>query len=248
MILSLLLTAGLFSAAQAAPFSFFGKRQTPCPPSHLIIARGSTEPPGPGLLVTLATKVIATNPGTTMETIVYPATLENYESSATNGTQAVQQQLSTFVQQCPNSKVVMMGFSQGAQIMGDALGGGGIQGLQRFNAPVGRAVSGNVAAVVMYGDPRHIVTAPFNVGTATKDGVRFPWPLTTYLNTNHVQVFPRATNQTLNAFADRTRAFCNGKPFQQYQNRQVLTFEFRPRPLLRLRGFNSSSPILPARI
>jgi acetylxylan esterase len=174
MLPSFLFTAAILSTAQAAPFSFLSRRQTPCPPSHLIVARGSTEPPGPGLLITLATKVITTNPGTTMETIVYPATLENYENSASNGTQAVQQQLTTFVQQCPDSKVAMMGFSQGAQIMGDALAGGGIRGLQRFNAPVGRAVSANVAAMVLYGDPRHVVTAPFNVGTAKKDGVCYP--------------------------------------------------------------------------
>jgi acetylxylan esterase len=170
MIPSLLLPAALISTALAAPFSF-GRRQAPCPPSHLIVARGSTEPPGPGLLITLADKVMAMNPGTTMETIVYPATLENYENSAANGTQAVQQQLTSFVQKCPSSKIAMMGFSQGAQIMGDALGGGGLQGLSRFNAPISRAVSNLVTAMVMYGDPRHVVDAPFNVGTATKNGV-----------------------------------------------------------------------------
>jgi acetylxylan esterase len=119
-----------------------------------------------------------------METIVYPATLENYESSAANGTVAVQQQLSTFVQQCPETKIAMMGFSQGAQIMGDALGGGGVKGVLKFNAPVGRSTSANVAAVVMYGDPRHVVNAPFNVGTATKDGVRPIRPTSRRISTN----------------------------------------------------------------
>jgi acetylxylan esterase len=112
------------------------------------------------------------NPGTTLEAVDYPATIENYDVSSTAGTKAVEQQLSTFVQRCPSSKVVMMGFSQGAQIVGDALGGGGIQGVSKFSPPVGRAVSDQVSAVVMYGDPRHVVRAPFNVGNATNDGVR----------------------------------------------------------------------------
>ncbi|KAF2436200.1 alpha/beta-hydrolase, partial [Tothia fuscella] len=168
-----------------------------CPQNHIIAARGSLEPPGPGSLITLAEKVMQQNPGTTMDSIVYPATIENYDVSSTAGTAAVEQQLSTFVQKCPSSKVVMMGFSQGAQIVGDALGGGGIQGISKSSAPVGRAFSSQVTAVVMYGDPRHVVQAPFNVGTATKDGI-----------------FPRSMNQTLNAFAAMTKAFCNDRdPF-----------------------------------
>jgi acetylxylan esterase len=173
MIPSLLLIAALTSVALAAPFPFF-RRQAACPQNHLIVARGSLEAPGPGSMLSLAEKVMAANPGTTMESVVYPATIDNYDVSSANGTAATEQQLSSFVQKCPSSKVAMMGFSQGAQIVGDALGGGGIQGISRFNQPISRTVSNQVTAVVMYGDPRHITTASFNVGSATKDGVRTP--------------------------------------------------------------------------
>jgi len=117
MIPSLLITVAILSPALAAPFAF-GRRQAACPPSHLIIARGSLEPPGPGSLLSLANKIVASNPGTTMESITYPATIDNYDTSSANGTIAVEEQLTAFVQKCPNSKVVMMGYSQGAQIVG----------------------------------------------------------------------------------------------------------------------------------
>jgi len=91
----------------------------------------------------------------------------------------------------------------------DALGGGGIQGISRLNAPLSRAVSNQVTAVIMYGDPRHLIQAPFNVGTATKDGVRLDCSATLN-NSNRIKIFPRSMNQSLNAFADKTKAFCNG--------------------------------------
>lgn len=210
MIPSLFINAAVISTALAAPSFHLGKRQAACPPSHLIVARGSLEPPGPGSMLTLAEKVMQENPGTTMEAIDYPATIENYDVSSTAGTKAVEQQLSTFVQKCSSSKVVMMGFSQGAQIVGDALGGGGIQGVSKFSPPVGRAITDQVSAVVMYGDPRHVVRAPFNVGSATTDGVSFPG-LLMMTNIDSFQIFPRSTNQSLDAFAAKTKAFCNGK-------------------------------------
>jgi len=195
MIQYLIIHAAILSTALAAPF--FGRRQTTCPPNHLIVARGSLESPGPGLLVTLADKIIAANPGTTMEAIDYPATLDNYDTSSANGTIAVQQQLNSFVQKCPNAKVAMLGFSQGAQIVGDAIAGGGIQGISKLNLPISRAVSDQVDAMVFYGDPRHNARATYNVGTATTDGA-----------------FARPLNQSLSNFASKIQSFCNARdPF-----------------------------------
>ena len=111
MVKTLFIYATVLCTALAAPF--FSRRQAEmCPPSHLIIARGSTEPQGPGILISMANKIMAMNPGTTMESIVYPAELTNYEASVGNGTAAVGQQFGAFVQRCPNSKVALLGFSQ----------------------------------------------------------------------------------------------------------------------------------------
>lgn len=127
MLYSLLLQAAFLFTALGAPLSFdsynepfpdnvessvIQRRAESCPPSHLIIARGSLEPQGPGQLMSMAKKIIDANPGTTMEAVVYPATIESYGASSGNGTIAVTKMLSSFVQKCPNAKLAMLGYSQ----------------------------------------------------------------------------------------------------------------------------------------
>jgi acetylxylan esterase len=62
--------------------------------------------------MTMANKIIGANPGTTIEAVVYPATIDNYGTSSGNGTIAVTEMLSSFVQRCPNAKLAMLGYSQ----------------------------------------------------------------------------------------------------------------------------------------
>jgi acetylxylan esterase len=128
MFHSFLLSATILTTALGAPLSTFSesyadpfpdvletivqKQAASCPPSHLIIARGSLEAQGPGSLISMANKIIAANPGTTMEAVIYPATIDNYGTSSGNGTVAVGQMLSSFVQMCPNAKLAMLGYSQ----------------------------------------------------------------------------------------------------------------------------------------
>ncbi|TLD35141.1 acetylxylan esterase precursor protein [Venturia nashicola] len=202
-----LLQAALLSAVMGAPLPFNAysepfpdrvegklvqRQASSCPPSHLIIARGSLEPQGPGQLMAMANKIIAGTPGTTIEAVVYPATIENYGASSGNGTAAVAEMLSSFVQKCPNSKLALLGYSQGAQIIGDAVAGGGIQGVSSINPPIRADISSVVDAMVFYGDPRHNAVATYNVGTADKDGI-----------------FTRPTNQTLNTFSEKLQSYCN---------------------------------------
>ena len=96
--------------------------------------------------------------------------------------------------------------------MGDAIGGGGTQGLSRLTPPISRSISdqGTVHvralipntnltfcpadAIVLYGDPRHNAVSSYNVGTATQDGI-----------------FVRPVNQSLSNFANKLQSYCNGK-------------------------------------
>lgn len=127
MLRSFLLQAAFLSMAMGAPLSFDSynepfpdrveanvvqRQARSCPPSHLIIARGSLEAQGPGQLLSMAKKIVAANIGTTMEAVVYPATIENYGASSSNGTAAVTEMLGSFVQRCPNAKLAMLGYSQ----------------------------------------------------------------------------------------------------------------------------------------
>lgn len=197
MIPSLLLVPTLLGAALAAPASLFleERQTTPCAKFHIIAGRGSNERTGPGSMRTLAAMVQAANPGTTLESIDYPALLFPYDQSSSAGTAAVTSQLTNYVKRCPRSKVILMGYSQvlaiisqqttvrrnrstncihqGAHIMLDSLcGGGGYPGLGPATPPIDRKIGDRVSAVVQYGDPRFILNQPYNAGTADHEGVR----------------------------------------------------------------------------
>jgi acetylxylan esterase len=125
--LSLLSLLPLVAAAPA----FVDPRQTTssCASGvHIIAARGSTEPQGEGPLQALSTLIEAGVPGSTDSAVIYPATILTFtstyfgseESGVTNMTLMIQQ----YVASCPDARLVLTGYSQGAQIIGDVLGGG----------------------------------------------------------------------------------------------------------------------------
>jgi hypothetical protein len=88
-----------------------------------------------------------------------------------------------------------MGYSQGAHVVGDVLGGGQGGSLGATTAPVAATISSHVVAVATFGDPRHVANGPnFNAGTSTRNGR-----------------FPRSSAQVsaLNAFSPRIRSWCD---------------------------------------
>ncbi len=136
LLVTLLTTVFLAAAAPLGP------GQTECAPLHILIARASFEPRGEGLLLpSLANLIVQANPGTTREAVDYPASVTPYSGSSAKGTKAVTQQLTDYVVRCPQSKVVLLGYSQGAHIIGDSLcGGGGYPGIGPPNEPIDTAV------------------------------------------------------------------------------------------------------------
>ena len=130
---SLAAALGVASLAVAAPLE---TRQVTCAPIHLIVARASFEPAGDGILLySLVNEIVSANPGTTHEAIDYPAAVEpSYAWSSGNGTIAVTNQLTAYANACPDAKIVLLGYSQGAHIVLDSLcGGGGYKDLAPAN-------------------------------------------------------------------------------------------------------------------
>ena len=129
MLPRLALTLGLAGSALAAPFLHSVRQSGGCATGvHIIAARGSTEPQGEGPLQNVSALIEQSIPGSTDAAVVYPAELVPYESSEESGVTNMTQMLTSYVQQCPNSKVVLLGYSQGGQIVGDVLGGGSYGG------------------------------------------------------------------------------------------------------------------------
>jgi acetylxylan esterase len=197
------LTAGscLALAALAAPQA----RAVPAPGGgcaavNIITARGSTEPPGEGMTGSLVTQIVNSSTQTVShEAVVYPATLTNYTSSESQGVTNAEQELATAVQNCPNQKQVLLGYSQGGQVSMDVIAGN--PEVSGNVAPISTSISSHVAAIANFGDPGHVVNQPWDLGTATRNGL-----------------FPRSSAQLqlLSAFggSGKIAAWCDsGDPF-----------------------------------
>lgn len=149
-------------------------RQESCPNVHVFGARETTAPQGFGSSGPVVNMILTANPGATKEEIFYPATGGNtYASSAQAGVMAVTIQVTNFSSRCPDTQIVLVGYSQGAQIMDDAMCGGGDPSEQITNAtaPVSASIASRVKAIILMGDPRHTPGAPYNIGNSTQAGV-----------------------------------------------------------------------------
>ena len=101
----------LLSAALAAA-------QT-CPQVHVFGARETTAPPGFGTAASVVQSVVNAFPGATSEVINYPACggqascgSISYANSAVQGVAAVANQVNSFNSRCPNTVLVLIGYSQ----------------------------------------------------------------------------------------------------------------------------------------
>ena len=116
--ISLALTATTATAAAATPPSGQQTQQQEqeqaCPKIHIFAARETTTPPGFGSARTLVDLLAHAFPGaTTAEAIIYPAAGgTNYSTSVAAGIAAVLKQTAQFTARCPESVVVMHGYSQ----------------------------------------------------------------------------------------------------------------------------------------
>ncbi|KAI0407405.1 cutinase-domain-containing protein [Xylaria palmicola] len=141
-----------------------------CPGVYVFGARETTAPAGYGTSGGLVNQVVAAYSGAQSSAISYPACGGqsscggvSYDQSAQQGTSAVVQAVTSLNSRCPNTQIVLIGYSQGGQIMDNALCGG-----------AGSTLSGNALAAVkvaiFMGDPHNRAGLPYNVGTCTAQG------------------------------------------------------------------------------
>ncbi|KAI1644818.1 carbohydrate esterase family 5 protein [Daldinia loculata] len=183
------------SGALAAPSGDVEARQS-CAKLHVIAARETTVPQGFGSSQAMIQLIQGAYPGTTSEAIVYPAAGgDAYGSSVTAGIKAVVDQVSAFTKKCPNTTVVMVGYSQGSQIMDDAFcGGPDGSSLSGTAAPLPADVGTHVKAVIFMGDPRNVPGLSYNVGTAKAGGFA-----------------ARPSGYQCPVYADRIQSYCDAE-------------------------------------
>lgn len=165
---------------------------TECTPYLLITARGTGEPNKGQLLSPVARAVKKALPGdVTVVNLDYPADTDVNEGG-TFGVRLLLDTLRVQNEACPDQLFALLGYSQGALVIGDAL-----------SLPEGRIVGGTVGelsdevaqqivAVVMYGNPRFTGTEIYDVGT---------------FDEKLGGVLPRNVG-SLEPFADRIQDFC----------------------------------------
>jgi acetylxylan esterase len=141
-----------------------------CPGVYVFGARETTVPPGYGTSQGLVNMVVQAYPGAQSSAISYPACGGqascggiSYDQSAQQGTAAVVSAVNSLNQRCPSTKIVLIGYSQGGQIIDNALCGG-----------AGATLTGNalaaVKAAIFMGDPHNAPGLPYNVGTCRAGG------------------------------------------------------------------------------
>lgn len=145
-----------------------------CAPRHIIVARGSFEPRGEGVSANLTLAIKTALPSTTSEALEYPARMP-YNDSLANGTATLKTVITRHTTECPDSRIVLVGYNQGGAVALDALcGGGGHEEIGPATEGMSAEEGRNVKAVVVFGDPRYVPGMAYDVGTNNKTaGVSF---------------------------------------------------------------------------
>ncbi|KAK3896453.1 cutinase-domain-containing protein, partial [Staphylotrichum tortipilum] len=172
-----MLVSGSPIDSEAVDGAVLAKRQ--CPQIHIFGARETTAPAGYGTAGTVVNLVLGAYPGATAEAINYPACGgqsscggTQYGDSARQGTAAVASAVNSFNQRCPNTQIVLVGYSQGGQIMDNAVCGGPDTGssITTTAPPISAAALNMIKAVIEMGSPRFVAGLSYNVGTCNAQG------------------------------------------------------------------------------
>ncbi|KAK3343151.1 cutinase-domain-containing protein [Neurospora tetraspora] len=150
-----------------------------CPSIHVFGARETTVSPGFGTAGVVVNLILQAYPGATSEAITYPACGGQsscggiqYGDSARQGTNAVATAVNNLNARCPNTQIVLVGYSQGGQIMDNAVCGGPDtgSGITSSTPGINASALNQVKAVIMMGNPRYRAGLSYNVGTCTAYG------------------------------------------------------------------------------
>ena len=144
----------------------------PCPDVEVVFARGTFEPPGLGGIgqsFVDAFRKQAAGKTVSVYPVNYPAST-NF-TTAVAGIRDAANRIEATAASCPNTRIVLGGFSQGAAVAGFVTSGSVPHGVDPAEVPdpMPPEVAGHVAAVVLLGKPSPkfmelIETPPVEIG------------------------------------------------------------------------------------
>ncbi|KAH8655264.1 cutinase-domain-containing protein [Xylariales sp. PMI_506] len=147
-----------------------------CDDVHLFLARGNNEE-YPGRQGAIADALCdGLSLSCSYENIIFSANLTDvYCTSVYEGAVNGISQLTAYAEECPDSMLVLSGYSQGANVVGDILGGGGGQiwgeCTEGWVNPIeyGSSPANQIVGVLMFGDPRHVAGQSYNYLDGAED-------------------------------------------------------------------------------
>jgi cutinase len=136
-------SAATLGALSSVPIGLPSATAAPCPDVEVVFARGTNEPPGVGgvgqaFVDSLRSQVPGRSVG--VYAVNYPAT-DSFVSSSLAGAGDVRAHVESMAANCPNTRMVLGGYSQGA----------GVIDMSTDSMPP--QVANHVAAVALFGNP-----------------------------------------------------------------------------------------------
>ncbi|KAK6000835.1 hypothetical protein QM012_003560 [Aureobasidium pullulans] len=178
---SIALAIAQISTAASLP-QLEARQSSECSQVHIFLAKGNNEP-YPGRQGELVNAVCDGLPSCDYENILFYNPVEApYCQSVDEGVANGIAQLNSYAARCPNTKLVVSGYSQGAQVVGDIIGGGNgtfFQGCTTTPSPaldVNSALGKQIVAVTVFGNTRHTANQPYNQFSGAPDNGIFPRP------------------------------------------------------------------------
>ncbi|KAK7402690.1 hypothetical protein QQX98_011554 [Neonectria punicea] len=170
----------------------------PCTAVHVFLIRGTNEAyPG---LQKVAADAICADWDCSWSNVEYQAVFHDYCDSVEGGIANTLTAVTEYAERCPEAKIVLSGFSQGGQVVGDLLGGGGGKASSCTQEP-NEGIDPNVfpgnriIAALQFGSPRHSANQTYNLLVGSR--IQSAWPR------NETEL------KSLNRWSSKLRDYCN---------------------------------------
>ncbi|KAI5210453.1 alpha/beta-hydrolase [Aureobasidium subglaciale] len=167
-----------------------------CRDVHIFLAKGWNEP-YPGRQGKLAGAICYGLESCDYEDILfYNPDGSDYCSAVSEGDRNGIDQMTAYANKCPGSKLVLTGYSQGANVAGDILGGADACGGPNPGLDPATSPGNQLGAVLLFGDNRHVANQPYNILSGASVG----------------STDPRSPDSLarLNKFSGIMRSYCDG--------------------------------------